>query len=69
MAFEGIDASAGRDVMVGAEAQEYADAVIRLYRDADLWASLSRNGLENVRRQFSFEAARQTLERLLDKSA
>lgn len=69
MAVEGIDASAGRDVLVGADAQEYADAVIRLYRDADLWTSLSRNGLENVRRQFSFEAARQTLERLLDKSA
>ena len=68
MAVEGIDAEPGRDVLVGADAREYADAVIRLYGDAGLWATLSRNGLENVRRQFSFDAARKTLESLLDKS-
>ncbi|MGB8634240.1 MAG: glycosyltransferase [Rhodanobacteraceae bacterium] len=66
MAVEGIDAEAGRDVLVGESAQNFAKAVIDLYRNPRLWAELSRNGVENVRRQFSFDTARETLERLLD---
>lgn len=67
MAVEGIDAESGREVLVGKDAQAFADAIVRLYRDPELWAELSRNGVENVRRQFSFDTARKTLERLLDR--
>ena len=51
---------------MGADAQAFADAIVRLYQDPQLWAELSRNAVENVRRQFSFDTARETLERLLD---
>ncbi len=65
MAVEGIDAEHGRDVMVGADAESFAASVVELYGDPALWSRLSQNGTENVRRQFSFDAARRTLERLL----
>jgi GT2 family glycosyltransferase/glycosyltransferase involved in cell wall biosynthesis len=65
MAVEGIDARDGEEVLVGGDAAAFAAQVVRLYRDPELWARLSRNGLDNVRRQFSFDTARETLQRLL----
>ena len=41
-----------------------ADAVLRLDSDAALWRQLSDNGLDNVRRHFSLDAARATVRRL-----
>lgn len=67
MAVEGIDARHGSDVLVAESAQDFAAHVIRLYRDEALWQTLSDNGIDNVRRQFSFDVARETLARLLSK--
>jgi hypothetical protein len=39
--------------------------VLRLYDDELLWLRLSEAGLENVHRHFSFDAARETLQRVL----
>ena len=66
MAVEGIAARDGEDVLVGRDATEFAAQIVRLYRDPVLWRNLSDNGLENVRRQFSFDTARDTLKQLLD---
>ncbi|HET6631372.1 MAG TPA: glycosyltransferase [Rhodanobacteraceae bacterium] len=65
MAVEGIDAEPGREVLVAADAEGFAEAVVRLYGNPALWQQLSRNGAESVRRQFSFEVARATLRGLL----
>jgi hypothetical protein len=35
-----------------------SDAVMRLYGDEALWNELSANGMENIRRHFSFDPAR-----------
>ena len=53
-----------RDVLVADEAQAFADAVVRLYRDEDLVERLTRNGLDNVRRHFSLDAARDVVRRV-----
>ncbi|WP_425486491.1 glycosyltransferase [Chiayiivirga flava] len=58
IAVEGMHAEAGRDVLVAQEPAEFADAIVRAYEDEALWTSLSDHGLDNVRRHFSFEAAR-----------
>lgn len=65
IAVEGMHVSAGREVMVAAEATDFADAIVRVYRDEALWQALSTHGLANVEHHFSFAAARSAIERLL----
>lgn len=64
-AVEGMHVRAGEDVLVADEAAAFAANVVRLYRDEALWNRLSANGLANVERHFSFDAAREALRRLL----
>jgi glycosyltransferase involved in cell wall biosynthesis len=64
-AVEGMHLRDGVDVLVGADAQDFADAVLRLYDDRALWETLSRHGIENIEKHFSFDAAREVLRRLL----
>ena len=65
IAVEGMHVEAGEDVMVAVDAREFADAVIRAYQDETLWIRLSARGLDNVRRHFSFDAARVAVRRIL----
>jgi len=65
VAVEGMNLVDGEDVLVAATAAEFADAIVRLYGDAALWQRLSDRGTENVRRHFSFDAARAALARIL----
>lgn len=57
-AAEGMHLRNGHDVLVADDAAGFANAVVRLYQDSALWQRLSANGLENVRRHFSLDAAR-----------
>jgi glycosyltransferase involved in cell wall biosynthesis len=54
----------GEDVLVADEPQAFADAIVRLYEDEALWTTLARNGLDNVQRHFSLDAARETVRRV-----
>jgi GT2 family glycosyltransferase len=65
MAVEGMFARPGRDVMVAETAEEFADAVVKIYEDEDLWNLVSMSGQENVNRYFSVETARLGLQELL----
>jgi GT2 family glycosyltransferase/glycosyltransferase involved in cell wall biosynthesis len=64
IAVEGMYAEIGRDVLVADDAAGFANAIVRAYGDEALWNSLSDHGLENVRRHFSFDAARAAVRRL-----
>jgi len=64
-AVEGMHLRDGEDVLVGNDPQAFADAVVRLYTDAALWERLSRNGIANVERHFSLDAARDVVRRVL----
>lgn len=61
---EGMHLHDGQDVLVADGSQAFADAVLRLYDDAELWQRLSDNGLANIARYFSMEAARQAVQRV-----
>jgi glycosyltransferase involved in cell wall biosynthesis len=64
IAVEGMHVEAGREVLVAEDPAGFADAIVRAYEDEALWLALSEHGLENVRRHFSFDAARTALRRL-----
>lgn len=63
-AVEGMHLQDGVDVLVADGAQAFADAVVRLYSDEELWNRLARNGLDNVARHFSLDAARETVRKV-----
>jgi GT2 family glycosyltransferase/glycosyltransferase involved in cell wall biosynthesis len=63
-AVEGMHLSDGHDVLVADEAAAFADAVLRLYDDGELWRRLSANGRDNIARHFSLDAARDTVRRV-----
>src|SRR3546814_7909875 len=63
-AVEGMHLRDGHDVLVADDAAAFADAVVRLHEDEALWTTLSRNGLDNVARHFSLDAARDTVRRV-----
>jgi GT2 family glycosyltransferase/glycosyltransferase involved in cell wall biosynthesis len=64
-AVEGMHLTAGEEVVVADGPRAFAEAVARVYRDEALWSRISSAGLENVRRHFSPEAARQAIEETL----
>ena len=67
IAVEGMHVRAGIDVMVADTPAAFAAAIGHAYDDADLWQTLSLNGLANVSEHFSFDAARAALLRILPK--
>ncbi|MFC3195056.1 glycosyltransferase [Marinicella sediminis] len=68
VAVEGMHTTHRKDVMMADEASAFAQHVVELYQDPDLWAQVSQGGLENVQRWFSFEAAKAQIEKLLTGS-
>jgi len=64
-AVEGMHVRVGEDVLVADTPEDFAATILRAYNDAALWTKLSDNGLENVRRHFSFDAARAALAGIL----
>jgi glycosyltransferase involved in cell wall biosynthesis len=61
---EGMHLRDGEDVLVADDAEAFAAAVVRLYRDEALWQRLSTAGLHNVADHFSLDAARGTVRRV-----
>jgi glycosyltransferase involved in cell wall biosynthesis len=70
---EGMSLTHERDVLIADAANDFAAAIVRLYTDGALWATISRGGRANVQRNFSPQAASEVLDRLvtaaLDKRA
>ncbi len=65
IAVEGMYTNDGQSVVLGETAEEIAAAALHLYDDESLWNQLSAAGLKNVHDHFSFQAARETLQRIL----
>ncbi|MHB1058758.1 MAG: glycosyltransferase [Rhodanobacter sp.] len=66
IAVEGMQLTDGVDVLVAEDAAAFAATLARLRADAALWQKLSVNGMDNVRRHFSTDAAATALRRALD---
>ena len=64
IACEGIGLENEVDVLSADEAADFAACVIRLYNDPVLWNSLSANGLENMRKNYSMSSTTEAFQRL-----
>ena len=62
---EGMHLTPGVNVLVGDDPESFADAVVRAYRDQELWTTLSEGGRENIRKHFSRDLARSAISRLV----
>ncbi len=67
VAVEGMYTKNGYDVLMADDADSFAEAVIQLYQDQTLWQQVSKGGLENVEKWFSFSAAKNTIAELLTR--
>jgi glycosyltransferase involved in cell wall biosynthesis len=65
VAAEGMYLQHGREVLIADSPQEFADAVLRLYDDPALWASLSQAGRQLVRERYSPEVIREGLRQVI----
>ena len=68
-AVEGMFLEDGRSVLVANKPSEFASAVLRLYRDPNLWERLSSEGLDVMEEHFGFDSARRALVKLLDNQS
>jgi glycosyltransferase involved in cell wall biosynthesis len=67
IAAEGSGLSSGNDCLVAKSAQEWADAVVKLYTDKKLWERIGANALELARTRFSFSAGVEMFQEALAK--
>ncbi|NWL76803.1 hypothetical protein DM872_08080 [Pseudomonas taiwanensis] len=64
---EGMGLQDGDGVCVVDDPLEFAEAVVRLHGDHQLWESFSRGGLDYVQRTFSLQAGMDIVRRMLKK--
>ena len=68
VAVEGMALTNRQDVLIADTPGEFASALIDLYESEDLWTRVSAGGLEKTKANYSTEAARKQLSRLLSDS-
>jgi O-antigen biosynthesis protein len=67
IAIEGMGLTDGLDVLVGEDPSDFAESVLKLYTDEELWSALSANGVAFVKRNYSFDAAVERLSTILEE--
>ena len=65
VAFEGMSLQNGSDVLIASGVDEFVSHINLLSLDDELWMDMSRHGRLTVRRQFSFESARNSIQSIL----
>ena len=64
---EGIGLVEGVDTLIADAPREFAEKVIELYENEELWNTLSRSSIENVRKNYSHEVIKERLENVFEK--
>ncbi len=60
-AAEGMHLTHAHDVLLADTASDFAQAILRVYHDADLWQQLAEGGRRNIHTHFSPDAVRDTV--------
>jgi GT2 family glycosyltransferase/2-polyprenyl-3-methyl-5-hydroxy-6-metoxy-1,4-benzoquinol methylase len=64
---EGMGCIDGQNMLIAKDEDEFAQNVIKLYHDKQLWQQLSVNGMELIKERFSPEVIKNSLDSLLKK--
>ncbi len=67
VAVEGMFTVDEKDCLMAETPEEFAQQVIRLYQDEQLWNQISQGGLDNVQNYFSFESAKESIKTILQQ--
>jgi GT2 family glycosyltransferase len=62
---EGMHLEPGIDILIADKPEAFAEAVVHLYHNQDVWEKLSAGGLRNIEKHFSVEVARRAMENVL----
>ncbi len=65
VAVEGMYTEHRKDVIMADDAETFAEEVIALYQNAPLWHQVSQGGIDNVKKWFSFNAAKNVITKLV----
>jgi glycosyltransferase involved in cell wall biosynthesis len=65
IAVEGVEAKDGVEILVADTEEAFADSIVRLYTNENLWREVSRESVESLERNFSMEVAESNLRQLL----
>ena len=68
-AVEGMHLRFGEDVLVADSAEDFADAIVRVYHDENLWNQLSTAGIKNIEQHFSPASALPAVKRILHRAS
>ncbi len=66
VATDGMWLTPNKDVLVADTAKDFAESIVKLNNDDELWETLSINGIQTAQERFSIAAARKGLTDLLD---
>ena len=66
MGAEGIGIVNGEHALIADTPEDFADAVVRLYKDKELWEKLSQNGKKLIKENYSPEAVEKKLLKILN---
>ncbi|MGB0070627.1 MAG: glycosyltransferase, partial [Isosphaeraceae bacterium] len=66
VAAEGMYLVHEQNALIADDPEGFADAVVRLWTEPEIWHRLSVNGRENLREHFSVEAAGRRIDELLE---
>jgi glycosyltransferase involved in cell wall biosynthesis len=66
-AADGLNLQNDEQVLVASTSEQFADQIIRLYCDQQLWQKLSRDGVEFVKNQFSRQRLATQIRRVTDR--
>ncbi|MDO3383583.1 glycosyltransferase [Gilvimarinus algae] len=64
-AVEGMHTVDGEDVLVAEQPEAFAEAIARVYQNAELWRRISAGGVRNLESHFSPDAARPAIRRTM----
>jgi glycosyltransferase involved in cell wall biosynthesis len=66
LAVEGMQLEHGESALVADTPEKFAEAIVSVYTNENLWNRLSQNGIRNLEEHFSFNSARISLESLFN---
>ncbi|MFH8087098.1 MAG: glycosyltransferase, partial [Candidatus Aenigmatarchaeota archaeon] len=63
---EGMHLIDGENALIADNPKDFAEKVVKLYTDEELWKKLSKNSIEHTKKYFSYERAKERILEILD---